>query len=51
MKSLGFATLSSSGHVVERGVFATVPLFDGWRTKGHVAQAQSDSATSSASTS
>jgi hydrophobic/amphiphilic exporter-1 (mainly G- bacteria), HAE1 family len=41
-KSLHLATLSSSGTAWNAGIFATVPIFDGWRTKGQVAQAQSD---------
>ena len=41
MRSLGFKTLSSSGTAWNATLFATVPLFDGMRTKGRVAQAQS----------
>ena len=44
-KSLGLKTLSSSGTTWNAGLFATVPLFDGSRTKGRVAQAQSILAT------
>ena len=29
-------------HAWNAGIFASVPLFDGWRTKGQVAQAKSD---------
>ena len=42
MKSLGLKTLSSSGTMWNAGIFATVPLFDGRRTRGAVAQAKSD---------
>ena len=41
-KSLGLKTLSSNGTVWNAGFFATVPLFDGQRTKGQVAQAKSE---------
>ncbi|MFB3855424.1 MAG: efflux RND transporter permease subunit [Vicinamibacterales bacterium] len=41
-RSLGLASLSSTGTTWNAGVYATVPLFDGSRTKGRVAQAQSD---------
>ena len=41
-KSLGLKTLSSSGTTWNAGLFATIPLFDGDRTKGQVAQARSD---------
>ena len=41
-RSLGLQTISSTGTTWNAGFFATVPLFDGWRTKGQVAQAQSD---------
>ena len=41
-RSLGLRTISSTGTTWNAGLFATVPLFDGWRTKGRVAQAQSD---------
>jgi HAE1 family hydrophobic/amphiphilic exporter-1 len=41
-KHLALATLSSSGTNWSAAIFATVPLFDGWRTKGRVAQARSD---------
>ncbi len=34
--------IASSGSVWNAGIFASVPIFDGWRTKGLVAQAQSD---------
>jgi HAE1 family hydrophobic/amphiphilic exporter-1 len=49
MKSLSFTTLSSSGHSWNAAIFATVPLFDGWRTKGRIAQAKSNYATASIS--
>jgi hydrophobic/amphiphilic exporter-1 (mainly G- bacteria), HAE1 family len=39
---VGLKGLSSNGHLWNAGVFATVPLFDGWRTKGQVIQAKSD---------
>jgi HAE1 family hydrophobic/amphiphilic exporter-1 len=41
-RSLALKTLSSSGTTWNAGIFATVPLFDGWRTKGRVAQARSE---------
>jgi HAE1 family hydrophobic/amphiphilic exporter-1 len=41
-RSLGLKTLSSSGTAWNATIFATVPLFDGWRTKGQVAQARSN---------
>jgi len=39
---VGLPSISSSGYMWNAGVFGSVPLFDGWRTKGQVAQAQSD---------
>ncbi|MEW5983372.1 MAG: efflux RND transporter permease subunit [Acidobacteriota bacterium] len=45
LRGLSLKTLSSSGTTWNTGVFATVPLFDGWRTKGRVAQARSELAT------
>ncbi len=39
---IGLPSVSSSGYVWNAGVFGSVPLFDGWRTKGQVAQAQTD---------
>ena len=39
---VGLPSISSSGYMWNAGVFGSVPLFDGWRTKGRVAQAQSD---------
>jgi HAE1 family hydrophobic/amphiphilic exporter-1 len=39
---IGLKSISSAGYLWSAGVFATVPLFDGWRTKGLVTQAQSD---------
>ncbi|MCX6543155.1 MAG: efflux RND transporter permease subunit [Acidobacteria bacterium] len=44
-KTWGLKTLSSSGTAWNAGLFATIPLFDGRRTKGRVAQARSDLAT------
>ena len=44
-RSLGLRTVSSSGSVWNAGLFATVPLFDGQRTKGRVTQAKSELAT------
>ena len=41
-KSIGLKTLSSSGTTWNAGLFASIPLFDGDRTKGQVAQARSD---------
>ena len=42
MKSTGLKTLSSNGTLWNAGLFATVPLFDGNRTRGRVAEARSD---------
>jgi len=39
---VGLKTISSSGYLWNAGVFAAVPIFDGGRTKGLVAQANSD---------
>jgi len=39
---VGLSSISSNGTLWNAGVFASVPLFDGFRTKGKVAQAQSD---------
>ena len=44
VRSLGLRTVSSSGTTWNAGLFATVPLFDGQRTKGRVAQARSEQA-------
>ena len=41
-RSLSLKTLSSTGTNWNASIFATVPLFDGMRTKGRVAQAQSE---------
>jgi HAE1 family hydrophobic/amphiphilic exporter-1 len=41
-RSLGLRTMSSRGTTWNAALVASVPLFDGWRTKGAVAQAQSD---------
>ena len=40
-RHLSLTTLSSSGTAWNAGFFATVPLFNGWRTKGQVAQVTS----------
>jgi HAE1 family hydrophobic/amphiphilic exporter-1 len=40
-RHLSLQTLSSTGTAWNAGIFATVPLFDGWRTKGQVAQVKS----------
>jgi HAE1 family hydrophobic/amphiphilic exporter-1 len=42
LKSFGLKTLSSNGTTWNAGLFASIPLFDGKRTKGRVAQARSD---------
>ena len=42
MGRIGLPSVSSSGYLWNAGVYASVPLFDGWRTKGQVAQAQTD---------
>ena len=42
MGRIGLPSVSSSGYLWNAGVYASVPLFDGWRTKGLVAQAQTD---------
>jgi HAE1 family hydrophobic/amphiphilic exporter-1 len=42
LRALSLKTVSSSGTNWNASIFATVPLFDGWRTKGRVAQARSD---------
>jgi HAE1 family hydrophobic/amphiphilic exporter-1 len=39
---VGLKSVSSHGYLWNAGVFASVPLFDGSRTKGRVAQASSD---------
>ena len=41
-KHYGLQTLSSGGTAWNAGLFATIPLFDGSRTKGQVAQAKSN---------
>jgi HAE1 family hydrophobic/amphiphilic exporter-1 len=41
-RQLALKTLSSTGTTWNAGLFLSVPLFDGWRTKGRVAQARSD---------
>ncbi|MFO7693416.1 MAG: efflux RND transporter permease subunit [Vicinamibacterales bacterium] len=40
-RRLGLPSISSTGTAWDVGVYATVPLFDGWRTKGQVAQVKS----------
>ena len=42
MGRIALPSVSSSGYLWNAGVVASVPLFDGWRTKGQVAQAQTD---------
>jgi outer membrane protein TolC len=42
VKSLGLKTLSANGTAWNAGLFATVPIFNGWRTRGQVAQARSN---------
>jgi HAE1 family hydrophobic/amphiphilic exporter-1 len=44
---IGLKTVSSHGYLWNAGVFASVPLFDGFRTKGQVAQARTDLARTS----
>ncbi len=39
---VGLKSISSNGYLWSAGVVASVPLFDGFRTKGQVAQARSD---------
>jgi len=41
-RSLGLESLSSSGTTWNAALVATVPVFDGWRTRGRLAQARSD---------
>ena len=41
---LAISTLSGTGSAWNAALVATVPLFDGWRTKGLVAQAKSNRA-------
>jgi len=40
-RHLALQTLSSTGTAWNAGIYATVPIFDGWRTKGLVAQVRS----------
>jgi len=40
-RHLSLQTISSTGTAWNAAIFATVPLFDGWRTKGQVAQVKS----------
>ncbi len=42
MGRVSLPSVASSGYLWNAGVYASVPLFDGWRTKGQVAQAQTD---------
>jgi outer membrane protein TolC len=39
---VGLKSISSHGYLWNAGIFASVPLFDGLRTKGQVAQARSN---------
>ncbi len=41
-RSLALKTISATGTTWNAGIFATIPLFDGFRTKGRVAQARTD---------
>jgi HAE1 family hydrophobic/amphiphilic exporter-1 len=41
-RRLSLSTLESTGTTWNAGMYLSVPLFDGWRTKGRVAQARSD---------
>ncbi len=41
-RSLGLPSISSRGTMWNATIFATVPVFDSWRTKGRVAQARID---------
>ena len=41
-RSLALRTLESNGTSWNAALLASIPLFDGWRTKGRVAQAKSD---------
>jgi HAE1 family hydrophobic/amphiphilic exporter-1 len=41
-RRLSLSTLGSTGTTWNAGIYLSVPLFDGWRTKGRVAQARSD---------
>jgi HAE1 family hydrophobic/amphiphilic exporter-1 len=41
-RSLALRTLESDGTSWNAALVASIPIFDGWRTKGRVAQAQSD---------
>jgi len=43
-RHLGLPTISSTGTSWNAGIFATVPIFDGWKTKGQVAQVRSERA-------
>jgi HAE1 family hydrophobic/amphiphilic exporter-1 len=40
-RNLALQTISSTGTAWNAGIYATVPIFDGWRTKGVVAQVRS----------
>jgi HAE1 family hydrophobic/amphiphilic exporter-1 len=41
-RRMSLPSISSTGTAWDFGVVATVPIFDGWRTKGQVAQARSN---------
>jgi len=41
-RSLGLPSIATTGTTWNATILATVPLFDGWRTSGRVAQAKSD---------
>ena len=41
-RSLGLPSIGSNGTTWNASIVATVPLFDGWRTAGRVAQAKTD---------
>jgi HAE1 family hydrophobic/amphiphilic exporter-1 len=41
-RNLALKTVSSDGTLWNAGLFATVPIFDGFRTRGQVMQAESD---------
>jgi HAE1 family hydrophobic/amphiphilic exporter-1 len=42
MGRIALPSVASSGYLWNAGVYASVPIFDGWRTKGQVAQARTD---------
>ncbi len=41
-RRLSLSTLGSTGTTWNAGIYLSVPIFDGWRTKGRVAQARSE---------